>query len=190
MYSRSSTALPMVCTLYFPVDGSGLLILSLVNGFHDGLHTVLLSGWQRIAHSSVRQCLSRQFSRHIAPWMAADSSFFHTSMAFTTVCAPYCSADGSALLILSLVNGFHNGFRSVLLRGWQRIAHSSAHRFSQRFARHIACRIARCINYSSARTRLCQLFACRMAQRKVTLLICGFTRIFCLSMTLLTFYTP
>jgi len=34
----------MVCTLYFPVDGSGLLILSLVNGFHNGLRAILLVG--------------------------------------------------------------------------------------------------------------------------------------------------
>jgi len=41
------------------------------------------------------------------------------------VCAPYCSVDGSALLILPLVNGFPEGSRAVLLSGWQRIAYSS-----------------------------------------------------------------
>jgi len=40
------------------------------------------------------------------------------------VCALYCSADGSALLILPLLNGFPDGLRAVLLSGWQRIAHS------------------------------------------------------------------
>jgi len=128
------------------VDGSGLLILSLVNGFQDGLRAVLLSGWQRITHTSARQWLSRQFAhpiaqritqriaqssdrqrlsrqfalrltqritgrmtqssarrrltrrfaRRIAQRMAVDYSFFRSSMAFTTVIAPYCSADHSA----------------------------------------------------------------------------------------------
>jgi len=47
-------------------------------------------------------------------------------MAFTTVCVPYFSADGGGLLPLSLVNGFHDRLRAVLLSGWQRIAHTSA----------------------------------------------------------------
>jgi len=97
----------------------GSLILSLVNCFHDGLRTVLLCGWQRIAHTSARQRLSRRFARRIAPRMAADFSFFLSSTAFTTVYAPYCSADGSALLILPLVNGFSDSSRAVLLSGWQ-----------------------------------------------------------------------
>jgi len=80
---------------YFPVDGSGLRILSLVNGFHDGLRAAFLSGWWRIAHSFSRQLLSRRFSRRIAPQMAADCSFFRASMAFTTACVPYCSSDCS-----------------------------------------------------------------------------------------------
>jgi len=142
-YFRSSTAFTTVCAPYFPADGSGLLILSLVHGFHDGLHAVLLSGWQRIAHSSARQRLSRRFSGRIAQWMAADCSFFHSSTAFTTVCAPYCAADGSGLLILSLINGLHDGFRAVFLCGWRRIAHSlSRQRLSRRFARRISQRMA------------------------------------------------
>ena len=123
--------------------------------------------------------------------MGADCAFFLSSTGFTTVCVPHFSADGGGLLILSLVNCFHDGFRAVLLRKWQRIAHSSAHRWlSRRLACHIAHRIARWIDYSSARTRLCQLFACRMARRKVSRLICGFTHMFHLSMTLLRFYAP
>jgi len=167
-----------------------LLILPLVNGFHNGFRAVLLSGWQRIVHSSTRHRLSRRFARCIAPRMAADYSFLQSSTAFTTVCAQYFSADGGGLLILSLVNGFHNGFRPILLRRWQQIAHSSALRLSRRFAPHIARRISRWIDYSSARMRLCQLFLCSMARRKVSRLNCGFTHIFRLSMTLLTFYAP
>ena len=170
-----------------------MLILSLVNGFHDGLRAIFLSGWRRIAHSFSRQRLSRRFARRIAQRMAADCSYFRSSTAFTTVrapycsadrsadrsffrsstafttvrapycsvdrsadrsifrsstalttvrapyysadhsadhsifrsstayttvCPPYCSADGSRLLFLPLVNGFHDGFRAVLLGGW------------------------------------------------------------------------
>jgi len=43
---------------YWSADGSRLLILPLFKGFHDGLHAILLSRWQRIAHSSTRQKLS------------------------------------------------------------------------------------------------------------------------------------
>jgi len=179
----------MVCVPYFPADGSGLLILSLVNSFHDGVRAVWLSGWQRIAYSSARQRLSQRIAHRIAPRMAADCSYFRSSTAFTTVCAPYFSADGIGLLILSLVHGFHDGFHAVLLSGWQRIAHSSACRHSQRFVRHIAPLITCWIDYSSASMRLCQLFACCMARRKLSRLICGFTHIFRLSMNLLTFCT-
>jgi hypothetical protein len=134
------------------------------------LRAVLLSGWQRIAHSSARQRLSQRFARGIAQRMAADCSFFRSSTTFTTVCAPFCSADGTGLLILALVNGFHDGLRAVLLSGWQRIAHSSARqRLSRRFARRITQRTAR---------------------RMALLLGSGFTHFFRLSMTLLTFYAP
>jgi len=47
-----------------------------------------------------------------------DYSFFCSSTAFTTVIAPYFSADGGGLLILPLVNVFHDGLSAVLLRGW------------------------------------------------------------------------
>jgi len=124
------------------VDGSGLLILPLVNTFHDGLRTVLLCGWQRIAHSYTHQWLSRRFSRHISQQMAADCSFFLSSIVFTMVCTPYCSADGRGLLILPLVKCFHDRLRTVLLSSWQRIAHSSARqRLFRRFVRRLALRM-------------------------------------------------
>jgi len=43
-----------------------------------------------------------------------------------TVCVLFYSVDGSRLLLLPLVNGFHHGLRALFLRGYQRIAHSSA----------------------------------------------------------------
>jgi len=158
-YLRSSTAFTTVCAPYCSADGSGLLILPLVKGFHDGLRAVLPRGWQRIAHSCTRQRLSRRFARRISQQMAADCAFFLSSTAFTTVCAPYCSADGSALLILPLVNGFPDGFRAVLLSGWQQIAHTSPRqRLSRRFARRIAQRMAADCSFflpSTAFTTVC-----------------------------------
>jgi len=121
-FSCSSTAFT-VCAPFCSAHDSALLILLLVNGFHC-LHAVLLSGWQCISSSYTRQRLSL-FPRRFTQRMAADCSFFRTSTAFT-VCAPFCSADGSRLLILPLVNGFHNGLRAVLPSGWQGVAHSSA----------------------------------------------------------------
>jgi len=133
----------MVCALYFSSDGSALLILPLVNGFPASLCVVLLCGWQRIADTSARQHLSRRFARLIPQQMMADCTFFLSSTAFPTVCAPYCSVDGSGFLILLLVNGFSDGLGAVLLSGWQGIAHSSAcQRLSPRFARRIALRLA------------------------------------------------
>jgi len=145
---RLSTAFTTVCAPYYSADGSGLLNLPLANSFHDGLRALLLSGWyriapssacqrlsrrfarriahrmaRRIAHSFSRQRLSRRFARRIAQRMAADCSYLRSSTSFPTVCAPYCSADGCALLILPLVNGFPDGLRAVLLSGRQRIAH-------------------------------------------------------------------
>ena len=142
-YLRSSTSLPTVCALYCSAACSALLILPLVNGFSDGLCAVLLSGRQRIAHSSARQRLSRWFSRRIAQRMVADSSYLRSSTAFPTLCPPYCSADDSALLILPLINGFPDGSHAVLRSGWQWIAHTSARqRLSPRFARRIAQRMS------------------------------------------------
>ena len=138
-FSLSSTVFTTVCRPYCSADGSRLLVLPLVIGFYNGLPAVLLCGWQRIAHCSARQRLFRRFARCMAPRMAADFSFFRLSTVFTTVCAPYCSADGSGLLILALLNGFHDGLRAVLLSGWRRIAHSSTR---QRLSRRFACRIS------------------------------------------------
>jgi len=140
-FIRLSTAFPTDYALFCSADGSILLILPLVIGFHS-LRTVLLGEWQRIAHSSARQRLSRQFARRFAQRIAVDCSFFRSSMAFTTVRASYCLVDGSGLLILTLVNGFHHGSRAVLSR-WQWIAHPSAHQqlfrqFARRFAQRIA----------------------------------------------------
>jgi len=138
----------------------GLLIRSLVNGFHNGLRAVLLSGWQRIAHTSARERLSRRFAYRISERMALDCLFILSSMAFMTVCAPYCSADGSGLLILSLVNGFHDGLRAVLLRGWQRIAHTSAHQpLSRRFGRRMALLMAADCSYLHSSMAFTTVFA-------------------------------
>jgi len=98
---------------------------------------------RRIAHSFSRQRLSRGFARRIAQRMAAECSYLRSSTAFPTVCAPYCSADGSALLILPLVNGFPDGSRAVLRSRWRQIAHTSARQWlTRRFTRRIAQRTA------------------------------------------------
>jgi len=145
-----------------------LLNLPLANSFHDSLRAVFLSAWyqiaptsarqrlsrrftrriphrmaRRIAHSFSRQRLSRGFVRRIAQRMAADCSYLRSSTAFPTVCAPYCSADSSALLILPLINGFPDGSRAVLRSRWRRIAHTSARQWlTRRFTRRIAQRTA------------------------------------------------
>jgi len=142
-FFHSSTAFTTVCVPYCSADGGGLLILSLVNGFHDDLLAVLLSGWQWIAHTSAHQRLSRRFAHRIALRMAADCSIFRSPTAFTTVRAPYCLADGIGLPPPPLANGFHDDLRAVLLSGWHRIALTSAsQRLSRRFARRIAQRTA------------------------------------------------
>jgi len=152
-----------VCVPYSSADGSGLLILPLVNGFHDGLRAILPSGWQRIAHTSAHQRLSRRFARRIALRMAADCSIFRLPTAFNMVCAPYSSADGIELPPPPLTNGFHDDLRAVLLSGWHRIAHTSAsQRLSRRFARCIAQRMAAdCSIFHSptAFTTVCALYS-------------------------------
>jgi len=120
-----------VCVPYWLADGGSLLILPFVNGFHHGLHAVLLRSWQQIAYTSAHQRISRQlraillcgwhhvartctrrqllrFVRRIAQRTVADCAFFHLSTAFPTLFLAYCSADGSMLLILSLMNSFHD----------------------------------------------------------------------------------
>jgi len=136
-FFRSSMAF-MVCVLVCAMNGSGP---PLVNGFHDVLPAVLLSRWQWIAHTSAGQRLSQRIVRSIAQRMAADCSFFCSSTTFM-VCTPFCSADGSILPILPLVNGFHDGLRAIFLRGWQHIAHSSSRQCLSWFAHHFAQRIA------------------------------------------------
>jgi len=123
-FLQSLTAFPTVHLPYCSADGSRLFILPLVNSFKDGLRTVSRRGWQRIAHTSSRQRVSQRFLRRIAQQMAAYCSFSHSPTAFTTVCAPYCPADSIGVLILALVNCFHDGLRAVFLSGSQRIAHS------------------------------------------------------------------
>jgi len=151
---RSSTAFT-VCAPFCTENGSGLLILPLINGFPDGLCADFLSGWQCIARSSARQRLSR-FARRIAQRMAADCSYLRSSTAFT-VCAPFCSANDNILLVLPLVNGFH-GLRAVLFNGWQRIARSSARQRLSQFARRFAQRMTAHCSYfhsSKAFTTVC-----------------------------------
>jgi len=100
-------AFPTVYTLYCSVDGRALLILPLVNSFPDGSRTVLRNGWQRIAHTSTPQWLSRWFAYRIAQRTAVLCSFFRSSTAFPMVLPLYCAGDGSGLLLPPLVNGFH-----------------------------------------------------------------------------------
>jgi len=121
-FFRSPTAFTTVCAPYCLANVSAdHHIFRLSTAFTtDGTRYCSAdgSGWQRIAHSSARQRLSRRF-------------------------ALYCSADGSGFLILTVVNGFHDGFCAVFLSGWRRIVHSfSRQRLSGRFARRIAQRMA------------------------------------------------
>jgi len=140
-YLRSSMAFTSVCVPCCLADGSGLLILPPVNGFQDGLRTVWLSGWHRIAYTSARQWLSQQFARRIAQQMVADYSNLCSSMAFPTVRAPYHLADSSLLLILPHINAFY-GLRAVFLSGWYRIASPSSRQCLSPFTRRFAQRMA------------------------------------------------
>jgi len=82
---------------YFSVNSCGLLILPLVNDFHDGVYAVLLI--------------------RMAQQITADCSYLRSSMAFMTVCAPYCPMDISRFLLLPVVNSFHYDLRAGLLSG-------------------------------------------------------------------------
>jgi len=149
------------CVLYCSANGSALLILSLLDRFPDNLRAILLSGWQRIALFSACQWRSR-FRYHFAQRMVSYSLFFRSSTGVTSVCIPYCSQDGSPLLILPLVKGFsdnsrpycldgseflvlqltnsfHTGLYILLSSGWQRSAHSFTR---QHLSRQFACRLA------------------------------------------------
>jgi len=82
-------------------------------------------------------------ARRIAPRMVVDCSYLRLSTAFTTVRTPYCSADVSALLIPPLVNGISNGSRAILLREWQRVAHTYTRQpLSRQIVRRIVPRMA------------------------------------------------
>jgi len=91
----------MVCEPYCSADGSGLLILLLVNGFHDSSRTVLLSG-----------LLSGLLNLPLV-------NGFHDSLRTVLLCGSHGRS-----LNLPLVDGLHDGLPTVLLSGWQRIAHS------------------------------------------------------------------
>jgi len=154
---QSSTAFTAVCAPYWSADGSSLLVLLLVNGFH-GLRAVLLSGRQRIAHSSSFYRLSL-FARRFAQWMAAHSYILCSSTALP-VSAQFCSVDGSGLLILPLINGFH-GLCTVLLSRWLQITHSSARQWlSERFMCCVTQQMAAaCLfSYLSTAFTVCTLF--------------------------------
>jgi len=69
--------------------------------------------------------------------MSADCSFFLSSTA-VTVCAPFCTTNGSGFRILALKNSFSDSFPADFLRGWQCIARSSACQRLSRFVRRIA----------------------------------------------------
>ena len=180
-FFRWSTAFLTFRVLHFSADGSVLLVLPLVYGFY-GLCAVLLSGGQRIAHSSLCPWLTRWFTRSITlsscrlrlsrPFacaipqpMAAHCSFFRSPLGFT-VCAPYCLDDGGGLLILPFVNGFHHGLHAVLHSSWQQIVHTSTRQqISRRLRAILLCgwhRVAR----SCTRRQLLR-FVCRIAQRMV-----------------------
>jgi len=173
-FFRSSPAFPTVRAPYCSAVGSALLIPPLVNGISASSRAVLLSQWQRIAHSFSRQRLFGRFARRIAPRMAAHCSFFRSSTAFPTVRVPYCSADGSALLILSVVNGFSDGSRTVLLGGWQRIARTFARQRLSRRMRAVLLRGWQRIAHTSACQWLSRPFARRKAQRMAS--DCSFFR--------------
>jgi len=159
-YFCSSITFTSVRMPYCSADGSGLLILPPVNGFHYGSRAVWLRGWHWIAHTSARQWLSRRFAHCIAQWMVADSSYFQLLTAFTTVSAPYCSADGSGLLKPPLFNGFPDCSSAASLSGWQPIAHSSARQWPSWFVRRFPQRVAahRSFFLSSTSFMVCALF--------------------------------
>ena len=149
-YFHSSMAFTTVCAPHCSADGRALLILSFGIGFH-GLRAIFLSGWQRIAHTSTRYRLLRRFARTFVMQLAADCSFIRSSKPSTTVCAPYCLADGNGLLILPIVNVFHASLRAVLLSGWQRIARSYTRQWLSRVAPHFSQRMAaHCSSFHSA----------------------------------------
>jgi len=114
---RSYAALPTVCMPYGSTKGKSAHLwvhsyLPLVGDFANVLCAVDYSPSHSFFRSSTT-VITGWFAYCIRQWMAADCSLLHSSTAFTMVFAPYCSADGS-------------GWRTILLRRWQRIAHTSA----------------------------------------------------------------
>jgi len=125
----SSMAFPMVRVQYCTADGSGLLIVPLLNMFRDGLRA-----------ASVHQQLSQRFARCFPQQMSLLCSFLHLSTAFT-VCMLYLSAESCTLLIHLLVDTFHH-LCTVFLCRWPQVAHTSASQRLSWFAQCIALRIA------------------------------------------------
>ena len=128
LFFRSSTAFSTVWVPYGSTEGKSAHLwvhsyLPLVDDFANILRAVDCSPYRSFFCSSTL-IISGRFTYRIPQQISADYSFLHSSMAFTKVCTPYCSVDGSRLLILPLVKGFHDRLRTVLLR--QRIAHTSA----------------------------------------------------------------
>jgi len=137
-FIHSSTAFT-ICMPFCTRNGSRLLILALDNGFRDSLRTDFFSGWPCVARSSAHQRLSLFGTRLLNGWqqiphssprqrlsllgrcfphrMIAHCLYFCSPMAFTA-CAPCFPTDGSGLLVLLLINSFHDGLRAVLLCGW------------------------------------------------------------------------
>jgi len=163
LFCRSSTAFPTVWVPYGSTEGKSAHLwvhsyLPPVNDFANVLRAVDCSPYRSFFRSSM-SIRPNRFAYRIPQRMAADCSFFHSSTAFTTVWAPYCSADGSGFLILPHVRGFHDGLRAVLLSEWQRIANTSTRQqLSQRFARCISQRMAADYSFflsSTAFTTVC-----------------------------------
>jgi len=143
LFFRSSTAFPNVWVPYSSTEGKSAHLwvhsyLPPVDDFANFLRALDCSPY-RLFFCSSTSIIPGRFAYRIPQRMAANYSFLHSSMAFTTVFAPYFSADCGGLLILPLVNGFHDGLGAVLLSGWQRISHTST---GQRLSRWIARRIA------------------------------------------------
>lgn len=113
-FFHSSTTFLRLCTLYCSAGGIGMLVLPLFNSFTDYLYS-----------ASTHQRLSWRFVHRFGQWKVSLCSFFYSPMAFM-VFVPYCSADGSALLVLPLVISFDDGLRTILLSGRLWIAHSSS----------------------------------------------------------------
>jgi len=141
LFFHSSIAFPTGWVSYGSIEGKSAHLwvhsyLLLVDDFANVLHAVDCSPYCSFCRSST-SIIQGWFAYRIPQRMAADYTFLHSSMAFMMVFAPYFSMDGGRLIFLSLVNSFYDGLRTVLLHGWQWIAHTSAcQQLSQQFTRH------------------------------------------------------